>query len=83
MAAGANTNPTVGHSRHFWRVRQMSAYPLTAKAKREAPPTNIGELFLVKIADEKLRVPRSGRPHNEPAGANAGGLFPFFLNWNE
>ena len=25
MAAGANTNPTLGHSRHFWRVRQMSA----------------------------------------------------------
>src|SRR5215831_7707737 len=32
-----------------------------------------------QIADEKSRVPRSGRLHNELAGANAGGLFPLRL----
>jgi hypothetical protein len=41
-------------------------------------PALISLADTAQIADEKSRVPRSGRPHNEPAGANAGGLFPLF-----
>ena len=52
------------------------------KAASDLNPALISLADTAQIADEKSRVPRSGKPHNEPAGANAGGLFPLRLASN-
>jgi hypothetical protein len=50
------------------------------KAASNVPRNNPALISLAdtaQIADEKSRVPRSGRPHNEPAGTNARRAFSF------
>ena len=59
---------------HAAQTKRHAAIEAASKVARNNPALiSLGDT--AQIADEKSRVPRSGKPHNEPAGANAGGFF--------
>jgi hypothetical protein len=76
MIVGAVDQDTA-HVAHLAEGDFLGHSAIKAASDVALNPALISLADTAQIANEKSRVPRSGRPHNEPAGANARHAFSF------